>query len=135
MLAAVSIPTTRNSAPPQLSSPSARPELSPASHPDAPPSQVVTVDRRWVIGVGAAAVTVAVGGALRWWWRARPHPNPSKLAIAVLPFNDISPGGLEQPIADGLAGEVIAVLTRHEQVRVSAPTSAFQFRHTALPLA
>ena len=94
----------------------------------------MTVDRRWVIGVGAAAVTVAVGGALRWWWRARPHPNPSKLAIAVLPFDDISPGGVEQPIADGLAGEVIGVLTRHKQVRVSAASSAFQFRHTALPL-
>ncbi len=135
LVAAVSTPTDADLHPPHaVASAPAPPEPPPGLHPDAPPVRAVTVDRRWLIGVGAATMTVAAGGALRWWWRARPHPDPSKLAIAVLPFDDISPGGVEQPIADGLAGEVIGVLTRHEQVRVSAASSAFQFRHTALPL-
>lgn len=91
-------------------------------------------DRRWLIGVTAAAVTVALGAAFYGWARTRPHPDPSQLAIAVLPFTDISPGGVEQPVADGLASEVIDALSRHQQVRVSAPASAFRFRRTSLPL-
>ncbi|HUM11848.1 MAG TPA: winged helix-turn-helix domain-containing protein [Myxococcaceae bacterium] len=92
------------------------------------------LDRRWLTGAAAAGLTVALGAASGWWARTRPHPDPSRLAIAVLPFADISPGGVEQPVADGLASEVIAALSANRQVRVSAPSSAFQFRHTSLPL-
>jgi non-specific serine/threonine protein kinase len=53
-------------------------------------------------------------------------------SIAVLPFVDMSPGRDQDYFCEGLADELINALTRLEGVRVTARTSSFQFRGTAV---
>jgi serine/threonine-protein kinase len=48
--------------------------------------------------------------------------------IAVLPFEDMSPGHDQEYLCDGIAEELIQVLTRIEGLRVVARTSAFAFK-------
>ena len=45
----------------------------------------------------------------------------------MLPFKDTSAHKLEQPLAEGLAEQVIGALTAHGQVRVLARATSFQF--------
>ena len=87
--------------------------------------------RRSVLVGGAAAATVAAGAGL-WWWRARPLPATVVVRIAVLPFVDLSPGGVEVPLAEGLSDDVIDVLARHPQVRVAARGSSAKAQRASL---
>lgn len=52
------------------------------------------------------------------------HPN----SIAVLPFSDLSPGGNQGYLADGLAEELINAITKFPDVRVVGQTSSFRYR-------
>ncbi len=82
--------------------------------------------RRLWLGGGAAAALGSMG--LGWWW-LRPGPMPADaIMLAVLPFDDKSPKALEQALADGLADGVISALARHQQVRVAARATSFQYR-------
>lgn len=49
-------------------------------------------------------------------------------AIAVLPFDDISPGGDQRYFADGIAEELLDRLARVPGLKVAARTSSFAFR-------
>jgi len=49
--------------------------------------------------------------------------------IAVLPFEDMSPGKDQEYFADGLADELLTDLAKIPELRVSARTSSFQFRN------
>jgi TolB-like protein/Tfp pilus assembly protein PilF len=49
-------------------------------------------------------------------------------SIAVLPFADMSPGGDEEYFADGMSEELISRLSKIEDLRVVARTSAFAFK-------
>jgi DNA-binding winged helix-turn-helix (wHTH) protein/TolB-like protein/Tfp pilus assembly protein PilF len=114
--------------------PMAQPTIAPAeSEPTArthPPHETPhNVRRLWLAG-GAAAITISAGLGL-YAWRRRPLTASSPIAIAVLPFEDLSPQGLEQALGDGLADDVIGVLSRHARIRVTARTSSFQFRRAA----
>jgi len=53
-------------------------------------------------------------------------PNPA--SIAVLPFADLSPEGDQQYFSDGIAEEILNVLSRIESLNVTSRTSAFAFR-------
>lgn len=55
-------------------------------------------------------------------------------SIAVLPFTDLSPERDQEHFADGLAEELLNVLTKIDGVRVASRTSAFSFRGTHLDL-
>lgn len=79
--------------------------------------------RRVLVAVAAASATVA-GGIGLWAWNRRPLAPEVTLRIVVLPFKDITPGGVEQPLAEGLSDEVTTVLASHPQLRVIARTSA-----------
>jgi serine/threonine protein kinase len=57
----------------------------------------------------------------------RPAGPPDK-SIAVLPFEDMSPGRDNEYFGDGIAEEIINALTRLEGLRVAARTSAFSFK-------
>jgi TolB-like protein len=56
---------------------------------------------------------------------------PSAASIAVLPFADLSPDGDQQYFSDGVAEEILNVLSRIEGLKVASRTSSFQFRSTA----
>ena len=51
-----------------------------------------------------------------------------KVSIAVLPFVDLSPKKDQEYFTDGLAEELINVLSRNPKLRVVARTSAFSFK-------
>lgn len=55
--------------------------------------------------------------------------------IAVLPFDDLSPGGDQKYFGDGISEELINVLTQIPGLRVTARTSAFSFRGTQADIA
>jgi len=49
-------------------------------------------------------------------------------SIAVLPFDDFSPGGDQAWFADGLTDEILNALARTRDLRVASRTSSFAFR-------
>jgi adenylate cyclase len=53
---------------------------------------------------------------------------PAAMTIAVLPFADMSPNHDQHYLCDGLAEELINVLSQIDGLRVSARTASFQFR-------
>jgi adenylate cyclase len=55
-------------------------------------------------------------------------------SIAVLPFSDLSPDKDQEYFADGLAEELLNVLSKIHGVRVASRTSAFSFKGTKLDL-
>jgi serine/threonine-protein kinase len=66
------------------------------------------IDRRWLIGGGAALAALAAGGG---WFLLRPAPlNANR--IAVLPFANLSENGEHAYFADGIAEEIRAALSR-----------------------
>jgi len=76
------------------------------------------------------AVPLVLAAVLFAWQRlsepdAVPIPDDS---IAVLPFEDLSPQGNQDYFAEGLAEELITLLTRVPALRVAARNSAFSFR-------
>jgi len=106
----------------------------PASH----ATPVVPIGRKrlaWWLGVGAAALTLAVGALL---WRGRDTkplelaktvtPAASLRSIAVLPFADMSPGKDQEYFSDGLSEELLNVLAKIPELRVTGRTSSFQFK-------
>ena len=85
--------------------------------------------------LGAAIVTLVA-------WQSRPsgednaasasQPRPS---IAVLPFSDLSPDGVNQYFADGLTEEMISSLARIHDLQVISRTSSFAQREQDLSVA
>ncbi|MFB3067950.1 MAG: protein kinase, partial [Acidobacteriota bacterium] len=59
---------------------------------------------------------------------------PSRPAVAVLPFADMSPQKDQDYFCDGLAEELISALAKLEGLRVAARTSAFRFRGAKLDI-
>ena len=57
-----------------------------------------------------------------------PGLNSNEKSIAVMPFTDMSPEKDQAYFADGMAEEIINALTQIPGLKVSARTSAFQFR-------
>ncbi|QKK03064.1 MAG: tetratricopeptide repeat protein [Pseudomonadota bacterium] len=54
--------------------------------------------------------------------------EPDQASIAVLPFADLSPEGNQQYFSDGIAEEILNVLSRIESLNVTSRTSAFAFK-------
>ncbi|MGH9443534.1 MAG: tetratricopeptide repeat protein [Thermoanaerobaculia bacterium] len=57
----------------------------------------------------------------------RSHPAP--VAIAVLPFSDMSPAKDQEYLCEGMAEEIMNALVRVPGIRVASRTSAFRARH------
>jgi len=102
---------------------------------------------RWERARGLPVHRVPGGGkpgvyALRpeldgWWKRTRAHleeaaepsePHPRAPTVAVLPFASLSADKDNEYFSDGLADEIITLLTRIPRLRVTARTSSFAFR-------
>lgn len=90
--------------------------------------------RRWLLAGGAAAGVALFSGGLVWR-NHRPAASAKIVRIAVLPFNDMSEGGIEGALADGLAGDVISRFERVSQVHVIARDSAFKLKTAASDVA
>jgi serine/threonine protein kinase/tetratricopeptide (TPR) repeat protein len=76
-------------------------------------------------------VAVVIAVAIVWLFLLRKEgpPVPSeKPSIAVLPFDDLSPGKDQGYLCDGLAESLINALTKIKDLRVPATTSSFSFR-------
>jgi TolB-like protein len=54
--------------------------------------------------------------------------DPSEKSIAVLPFNDLSPGKDHAYFSEGIAEEILSALTKIEGLRVAARRSALWFK-------
>jgi len=71
--------------------------------------------------------------ALAWWTLSGGSgPVAPDRSVAVLPFEDLSPAGDQGWFADGLAEELISLLTRLPALQVAARDSAFAFRDQRL---
>ena len=77
---------------------------------------------------GVAAVMLLVSGAAVWQKNRSIAPVPVSTSIAVLPFTNLSQDPGNQYFSDGLTDEIAGELSRFKNLRVSARTSAFQFR-------
>jgi TolB-like protein/Tfp pilus assembly protein PilF len=88
--------------------------------------RLLAKDRRARYG-SAAELSADLGGL-----KAHPdrvaRPARQQPAVAVLPFEDMSPDHDQEYLCDGIAEELISALTRIEGLRVIARTSAFAFK-------
>ncbi len=82
---------------------------------------MLTIGRRRLIAAVAMAALLISG----WWlWPFMPLPAASLTSIAVLPFDDLSPEGDHDWLANGMAEDLIDALNRIEGVRVPARRSS-----------
>ncbi len=70
---------------------------------------------------------IAAGGAAR----SAPSIAPEKVAIAVLPFENLSGDPEQDFFSDGISEDIITELSRFRELQVIARKSSFQFRGTA----
>lgn len=83
------------------------------------------------VRLGTAAGIIAILIIVGWFALRSSTPNiPEEPTLAVLPFIDMSPGGDNEYLADGISEELINVLTRLEGVKVISRTSSFAFKGT-----
>jgi adenylate cyclase len=80
-----------------------------------------------VVGLGAGWLTGRAGAAT--------GSDGAIRSIAVLPFEDLSPDGDQAYFADGIAEELLNVLTRNDQLCVAARTSAFAMGRSGATIA
>ncbi len=97
-----------------------------------------------VLIMGAAAGILLIGAAAFYRFRSTPAdplpgaalaPQESAATIAVLPFVDLSEGKDHGYLSDGLAEELIDLLTKVPELRVTARASSFAFRDQQVPMA
>jgi TolB-like protein/DNA-binding winged helix-turn-helix (wHTH) protein/Tfp pilus assembly protein PilF len=78
--------------------------------------------------MGIGALLTFAAAALIWWqFGPEPAPPPSP-SIAVLPFANMSPGQDQEYFADGIAEEILNLLSRMTPLKVIARTSSFSFK-------
>jgi len=112
---------------------------------DAPVAQKPAVKRLWTrqmtfaaVGLTAIASATAIflGFARTPGAIEVPTDNPPTLSasasIAVLPFADLSAGGDQQYFSDGIAEELLNVLSAVDGLKVASRTSSFRFRKAEL---
>jgi TolB-like protein/DNA-binding winged helix-turn-helix (wHTH) protein/Flp pilus assembly protein TadD len=92
---------------------------------------------RWrAIAVAGLVLVAGVVGFVVWQFGGEPRDSqaagavlvPGERTIAVLPMLDMSPGGGNEYLGDGLADELSSQLARVPGLRVAARTSAFAFK-------
>jgi TolB-like protein/cytochrome c-type biogenesis protein CcmH/NrfG len=98
-----------------------------------------------ILATALALVALAAAGLLAWraankapvaapanTGAARAAPTPPAHSIAVLPFADLSASRDQEYFSDGLAEELLSLLSKVPGLQVAARTSAFSFKgHTA----
>ena len=78
---------------------------------------------RWIDGLRKAGLEGALPS------QSEPAERlPTAIAIAVLPFSDMSPAKDQEYLCEGMAEEIMNALVRIEGIRVASRTSAFRAR-------
>jgi adenylate cyclase len=97
---------------------------------EAPPQHERRAPRAIVVSIVAALAVVAIALAVYTTITGRSpvRARAPLTSIAVLPFDDMSPGSDQAWLANGMAEELIEALSRIEALRVMARTSAFALR-------
>src|SRR5271167_19173 len=91
--------------------------------------------RPWPFLAVAVAVTVAILLALGLTvseMRKKPRDAVQIPSLAVLPFLDLSAEGNQSYFSDGIAEEILNVLSHVQGLKVASRTSSFQFRKSDL---
>ena len=83
--------------------------------------------RRMLLPAAIILVMVVVVAIIAWRIRARSQ-QLLNTSVAVLPFRDLSPGKDQEYFSDGLTEELINDLARVPGLKVTARSSAFQFK-------
>jgi TolB-like protein/DNA-binding SARP family transcriptional activator/Tfp pilus assembly protein PilF len=95
------------------------------SLPESPPVAPRPRRRRYVVAA-IALVVLMVGAA--WIFSGQSSAPPAPVAVAVLPFIDLSPARDQEYFSDGISEELINTLSQIEGIQVSSRTSAFAFK-------
>jgi TolB-like protein/Tfp pilus assembly protein PilF len=95
---------------------------------EAPPKRVRGAPRAIAVSVAAAVVAVAVAAYFNMTESSPPPTGAPLTSIAVLPFDDMSPGGDQAWLANGMAEELIEALSRIEDLKVIARNSTVAMR-------
>jgi serine/threonine-protein kinase len=101
---------------------------SPTSAPPSPPSPALESGRRrsrLPLAVALVAVAAFAVLAMRGWLA---EPSPASSSITVLPFVNMGADQNDDYFSDGMTEELIHALAGVEGLRVTARTSAFQFK-------
>ncbi len=93
--------------------------------PEAPPPDEPPPLRTWK-WIGAAMAVALLAAVLVWRLRTAGPPTP--MAIAVLPFLNLSGDASDEYLADGISEELTETLAEFNDLRVVARTSAFQYK-------
>jgi TolB-like protein/DNA-binding winged helix-turn-helix (wHTH) protein len=101
------------------------------------PAESRSRDRhKWAKRIGLAVSLIAAAAVVFWIMTAPMDavrgstaiPARQGNSIAVLPFADLSPEQDQQYLADGIAEEILTLLSKATTLRVIARTSSFSFR-------
>jgi len=98
---------------------------------------------RWAALAAAAALVMIAGGGASWWYAGQPglqplagggnaeaepaRPLADKPSLAVLPFDNLSLDQNNELLAKGIAGGIIADLSRFRDIFVIARESSFSY--------
>ena len=88
-------------------------------------------DRRYVDFIIIALLVVAVGWLV---YDRQSGPDFPEKSVAILAFDDMSPGGGQEWFADGLTEEILNSLARLPELKVPARTSTFHFKGQSVPI-
>ncbi len=92
------------------------------------PAADKAASRPRILAIGIGAVSALVVTALLWRQSGLEPAGQSNPSIAVLPFTDMSPGHDQEYLADGIAAEILNLLSRSTPLKVIAQTSSFSFK-------
>ncbi|HJZ51899.1 MAG TPA: winged helix-turn-helix domain-containing protein [Candidatus Acidoferrales bacterium] len=113
-------------------------EPQPDYHAEASPLPFYTrLSRGWFAALALLILACAAGGY--WAWRherVRPANTPSRVMIAVLPFENLTGNAAEDYVSDGFTEEMITQLGEldPDQIGVIARTSAMTYKGTQKPV-
>lgn len=98
-------------------------------HVEVLPNESPARDRpRWALPLVIAIAFVVAAMVVVAIVKAPTGSAPERTSVAVLPFADLSPGRDQQYLADGIAEEIINLLSKVTTIRVIGRTSSFSFR-------
>jgi len=103
----------------------------PAAAPRTSKEITVTIGLKklWPAALAAIGLAAVIFIAVRLLPKKNaPQPESARTSVAVLPFEDLSPGGDQAFLCDGLSESLINALTNVRDLRIPARTSSFSFR-------